>query len=183
MTDSLILESHAAAFGDANHPTTRLMLEALGALAKTLQEHHEPPPARICDMGCGSGILSLRCAQLWPSAHIVAVDVLRESVAATRANADANAVPLTILHSDGFLHPELIAKAPFDLILMNILAEPIFRLFYDAEQHLAQGGLLMLSGMLVWQQEQITHAAHSLGLELAQKLTLSDWVAHLWSKP
>lgn len=183
MTDSLILESHGAAFGDASHHTTRLMLEALDAIAKTLEAHDEPPPARICDMGCGSGILSLRAAQLWPDAHIVAADVLRESVEATRANAEANGVPLTILHSDGFSHPELTAVAPFDLILMNILAEPILRLLYDAEQHLAHGGLLMLSGMLVWQEQQIIDAAQSLGLELAQRMVLGDWVSQLWVKP
>lgn len=183
MKETLDIQAHNAAFGDAAHPSTRLMLEALAALANILQQTGEVPPARICDMGCGSGILSLRAAQLWPEARIIAADILRESIETTRANAHRNGATILAVHSDGFHHPDIKAAAPYDLIVMNILAEPIMRLLHDAHGMLAAGGAMLLSGMLVWQQEPIINASQLLGLELAQKITLSDWVVHLWVRP
>lgn len=178
-TESLTLQAGAAAFGDAGHPTTTMLLQAMASVAPDIA------PARICDMGAGSGILSLRAAQLWPDAHIYAAELERTGVDTIRANAEANGMGerITPLHSDGFRHPTLREAAPFDLILMNILAEPILRLLYDAGQHLASGGLLMLSGMLEQQQRPILEAADSLELELGYRLKQGDWVAHLWQKP
>lgn len=173
----LVLEAGAGAFGDAMHPTTALLLDALDGLAGQMQA------SRICDMGCGSGILSLRAAQLWPEAVIVAADLERSAVEAALRNATANHIPLTVVHSDGFRHPSIIAAAPYDMVLMNILAEPILRLLGDAVQRMAEGGLLLLSGMLQWQQEPIIAAAQALGLELSHRFSQGDWVAHLWQKP
>lgn len=169
----------ASAFGDANHPTTRLLLHALDVLAPQMQ------PERICDMGCGSGILSLRAAQLWPDAQIIAADIERSATEATEQNAKANgcAHRIHVLHSDGFNHPAIDAAAPYDLIVMNILAEPILRLLGDAAPRMAQGGVMLLSGLLQWQEEQIIQANQSLEIELTHRLKEGDWVAHLWQKP
>ncbi len=176
--NELVFEAGAAAFGDANHPTTALLLNALEALAEQMQ------PARICDMGCGSGILSLRAAQLWPDTRIIAADLERTAVQATARNASANAMTnITAIHADGFRDPAIEAAAPYDMILMNILAEPILRLLPDATRLCGTGGLLLLSGMLNWQQEQIIEANQMLGMELTHRFQQGDWVAHLWQKP
>lgn len=172
----ILIEAGAGAFGDATHPTTALLLDALDGLAGQMQ------PARICDMGCGSGILSIRAAQLWPQAGIIAADLERSAVEATHANAQANHVTLNVLHSDGFHHPAIAAGAPYDLILMNILAEPILRLLAGADAVLADEGVLLLSGMLEWQQQPIIEAAGALGLELTHRFREGEWVAHLWQK-
>lgn len=175
---SLTLQAGAAAFGDASHPTTLLLLNAIEGISDQFT------PESIADIGCGSGILSLRAAQLWPDARILASDLERRAVEATQANALANGVlSITALHADGFRDPAFLKAAPFDLILMNILAEPILQLLADAERYLAKGGVLMLSGMLEWQQQPIIEAARGLGLELSHRFKQADWVAQLWQKP
>ena len=66
---------------------------------------------------------------------------------------------------------------------MNILAEPLMRLAADAYAHLADGGVLILGGILTWQEAAMTEAYHTLGLELTARLVLGDWVAQIWQKP
>jgi ribosomal protein L11 methyltransferase len=179
VTDSLILTAGAHGFGAAQHPTTQLLLGALDGLAPQLL------PRRVCDMGCGSGILALRAHQLWPNAAIIGADISEEAVATTRYNIEGNDAEsaVSIVRSDGFLHPTLIQNAPYDLILMNILAEPIIGMISDAYRYLDAGGILLLSGLLFWQQEPIIEAAEGLGLELSHRFRDGDWVAHLWQKP
>ena len=87
------------------------------------------------------------------------------------------------LQADGFAHPAFQLVAPFDLIVMNILAEPLLALAGDTARHLAQGGVLIISGILLWQESQIRAAYQGLGLELASRLTVGDWVTLVWQKP
>jgi ribosomal protein L11 methyltransferase len=176
----LILSAGGHAFGDGNHPTTRMVLAALGALdAQTFS------PRTSCDMGCGSGLLVLRVLQLFTGTYMVAVDVERSAVEATRENAAENGLGarLHAVHSDGFRHPDIAAHAPYDMILMNILAEPLIRLARDAEATLAPEGLLILSGILAWQEEAVREAYSGLGLTLLHRLTLGDWVCLVMEKP
>lgn len=86
------------------------------------------------------------------------------------------------IHAEGFAHPAITAAAPFDLITMNILAAPLLALAGDAERHLAPGGVLILSGIFLWQEPQIRGAYQSLSLELTSRLTLGDWVTLVWQK-
>ncbi len=175
----LTLAAGAQAFGDGQHPTTRMALAAIEAI-----DASQFSSRSACDMGCGSGILSLAIAAKF-GCPVIAADVLRESVEATRENAEKNqlAGKVTPIHSDGFRHEEIEAKAPFDLIVMNILAEPLLSLAADAARHLAEGGVLILSGIFLWQESQIREAYQSLGLELGERLTVGDWVTLVWQKP
>lgn len=168
----------ARAFGDGAHPTTRMVLAAIEAIDPALFK-----PRRACDMGCGSGILSLVIAQKF-GCPVAAVDVLRESVEATRINAKQNQLGdrIATIHSDGFRHADIEARAPFDLIVMNILAEPLLALAMDAERQLAAGGVLILSGLLAWQETQVRDAYSALDLELTQRLVLNDWVTLVLQK-
>jgi ribosomal protein L11 methyltransferase len=159
-------------------------------------------PRAACDMGCGSGILSLAIARKF-QCPVVAVDVLRESIEATRANAAENGIALLpptkivegtilappqggsiyVIHSDGFRHPDIKAHAPFDLMVMNILAEPLLALAADASANLATEGVLILSGIFLWQEAQITQAYTGLGFERTTRLVSGDWVALGFQKP
>jgi ribosomal protein L11 methyltransferase len=175
----ITVQAGAHAFGDGSHPTTVGMLavlEAIDPMAFT--------PRAVCDMGAGSGILSVAVARQF-GCPVVAVDIERQAIETLRENARANAVDSLIhpVHSDGFAHPAIQAAAPFDLILMNILAEPLLRLAAPAEALLAPGGVLVLSGMLAWQEPQVSEACHALGLEPAHRLTLKDWVTLVFQKP
>jgi ribosomal protein L11 methyltransferase len=178
MTDAIEITAGASAFGDGNHPTTAMMLMALEAL-DAAQFH----PRRICDMGAGSGILAIRAAQKFSHATVLAVDSARSAVDAIGTNAAANQVPRVLpVHAESFRHPTLAAQAPYDLILMNILAEPLLALAADAVAALNHEGILILSGILVWQQEQVIDAYQTLGLDLTHRLQQGDWVALLWVK-
>jgi ribosomal protein L11 methyltransferase len=205
---SVNITANARAFGDGQHATTKLMLAAIAAI-----DPKEFTPRVACDMGCGSGILSLAIAQKF-HCPVVAVDVLRESVEATRANAAANGFAchpgsphlgrhrdlpplaachssgdpgtragMTVIHSDGFRHPDIAPHAPFDLIVMNILAEPLLALAADAYDALAPAGVLIVSGVFVWQEMQTLRAYEGLGLERTERLQLDDWLALVFQRP
>lgn len=169
----------AKAFGDGTHPTTAGVLAALDSIDPSVFM-----PQRACDMGAGSGILSIAIAQRF-GCGVVAVDLERESVTAVRENvARAGlAEQVMALQADGFAHPEIAAQGPYDLIVMNILAEPLVGLAREAVDALAEEGVLILSGMLVWQQEQVTAAYEALGLMLSSRLTVGDWVTQVWQRP
>jgi ribosomal protein L11 methyltransferase len=174
----IILYAGADAFGDGAHPTTQGMLTALDAMDIT-----QCAPRAVCDMGCGAGLLAIRAAQLF-NCPVIAVDIERSAVEATRENAFKNNMPqVQPAHSDGFGHPTIKTHAPYDLILMNILAEPLVRLAVDSVNHLASEGVLIMSGLLLWQQDTIINAYQSLGLELAHRIQIGDWVTLVWQKP
>lgn len=173
------LSSGPHAFGDGSHPTTAGVMAALKAI-----DPAEFIPRIACDMGAGSGILTFA---LYHKFHcpVIAVDMLAEAVTTLRDNAARNgcADSVTALQADGFAHPRLTQAAPFDLIVMNILAEPLLRLAAEANRHLAGEGVLILSGILVAQEERIQEAYSLLGLELTFRIVIGDWVTLVWQKP
>lgn len=177
MTDEHItLYAGADAFGDGSHPTTEGMLAAIEAI-----DSAQFSPRTVCDMGCGAGLLAMRAAQRF-HCTVIAADIEHSAVEATRENALKNKLPVDAVHSDGFKHPDIHAHAPYDLILMNILADPLLSLTHDAVAHLADEGVLIMSGMLVWQQENIINAYQVLGLGLAHRIQIGDWVTLVWQK-
>lgn len=169
----------AKAFGDGTHPTTFGVLTALDAIDPEVFT-----PRMACDMGAGSGILTLAIAR-WFSCAVVAVDIERESVATLKENAAAAGLQSQVmaLQADGFRHPEIVAQGPYDLIVMNILAEPLMRLAGDAVAALAEEGVLILSGMLQWQEPQVAAAYQALGLALSSRFTIGDWMTEVWQRP
>ncbi len=217
--DYIELSAGSHAFGDGNHPTTRMVLAALAAIDP---QHFIPRNA--CDMGAGSGILSFAMARQF-GCPVVAVELERRAVEIIKENARANGIKLysppegesnppsdsvggqsTIkesphgcanahpappqggssclypIHADGFRHADVAANAPFDLIGMNILADPLLMLAADAHANLAAGGVCIISGLLLWQEAQIREAYAGLGLELAERLSMGDWVCLVWQK-
>lgn len=178
MTD-FDIQAGANAFGDGTHPTTAGVLTALEAIDP---EHFSPGIA--CDMGCGAGLLALAITTKF-GCPVVAVDVERQAIETVQVNAVHNGLEgrLIPIHSDGFRHPEVHSRAPYGLITMNILAAPLLSLAADADAMLEQGGVLILSGILQWQEEPIREAYTGLGLELATRLVLGDWVTLCFQKP
>lgn len=175
----LELQAGAQAFGDGNHPTTAGVMAALEAIDPALFT-----PRNACDMGCGSGILAVAIAHGF-ACPVIAADIERQAIEIVQQNAVHNKVGDWVfsVHSDGFRHPEITARAPFDLIVMNILAEPLLQLAADAVNHLENNGVIILSGLLQWQEAQIRDAYTGLGLELTSRLVLGDWVTLCFQKP
>ena len=183
---SLDIKAGATSFGDGQHPTTRGMLEAISAM-----DTDAFTPRIACDMGAGSGILSLVVAKKF-QCPVVAVDIEAQSVETMRGNALHNGIPVGIMYgkgsvlpilANGFSHPDIAAHAPYDLITANMLADPLVALARAMDVHLAAGGALIISGILQWQESAIRESYQSLGLELASRVAIGDWVTLGWGKP
>ena len=137
------------AFGTGTHATTRGCLELLGTLAKA-------ETANAVDVGCGSGILAIAMAKLWQR-PVLGGDNDPEAVAVAVDNAALNGVaPLCrFVIAIGLGAPDLMARAPYDLIVANILAGPLIDLSESFAAAVRPGGRLLLSGLLFEQADLI----------------------------
>lgn len=179
MSNSSVLSAGPQAFGDGSHPTTAGVLAALAAIDPAAFA-----PRIALDVGAGSGILSLAIARAF-GCPVVATDISAQAIETLQENmarAGLDSAAIRPIHADGFRHPDISAHAPYDLIVMNILAAPLVALARDAGAHLTLGGVLILSGLLQWQETTIREAYAALGLELASRLVIGDWVTLCWSK-
>ena len=163
---NLILDP-GMAFGTGSHPTTRLCLEWL--------ERTVSPSCSVLDYGCGSGILAIAAARLG-AARVAGVDIDPQAVESARANAERNEV--SALFADS---AEPVA-GEYDLVVANILSNPLRVLAPAICAHVRSGGCLALSGILREQAEEIIAIyAHWLPMEVAD--TREDWVCLSGVKP
>jgi ribosomal protein L11 methyltransferase len=144
------------AFGTGTHASTRLVLEELQALADAGAE-----PARVLDVGCGSGILSIAAALRWPGATCIAVDVDPLCIDATRENADKNGVADRIAARPT---PAGELTEAFPLVLANIQAHVLRALLPDLVARTAPGGTLILSGLLTPQARPLADEFAAAGM-------------------
>lgn len=148
------------AFGTGAHATTRGCLEAIAALDPAT-------PERVIDVGCGSGILAIAMARLWRR-PVLGSDNDPEAVDVARQNAALNGVAeLCRFHvADGLEAPALAAAAPYDLIVANILAQPLIQLAPAFAQAAAPRARLILAGLLAEQDDDVAaaYAAHGFGV-------------------
>lgn len=160
------------AFGTGTHPTTQLCMELL--------EDTVQPGKAVIDVGCGSGILSVGALKLGAS-HVLAVDIDNAAIRSTKENAAANGVLEKVETGLGSVKEIserrfTIHKAP--LVLANILAPVIIRLFDDGLANLLEpGGKMVLSGILAEQAGGVITAAEARGLNAIDQRQIGDWVA------
>jgi ribosomal protein L11 methyltransferase len=173
------MQAGPRAFGDGKHPSTAMLLAALEGIAP-----EQFTPTRALDVGAGSGILSFAMAARF-GCPVIACELQREAFEVLQENIAANGYGgrITALHANGVAHPQLQQAAPFALVVMNILAEPLLALAHAVGAVLEEGGVLMLSGLLAWQEEAVREAYLGLGLELSARLSSGDWVALIFQKP
>lgn len=168
---ALLIEA-AMAFGTGHHATTLGCLTALDRLAG---EGFEAQNA--ADIGCGTAVLAMAAARLW-GRPVLASDIDPVAVDVARANIGANGLDgmVTCVEAAGFGHPGIAARAPFDLVFANILKGPLIALAPDMGAHLAPGGLIILSGILTRQADEVVAAYRAAGFELLGAPEISDWV-------
>lgn len=154
------------AFGTGTHASTRLVLEELQDLADS-----EVTPARILDVGCGSGILAIAAVKRWPDSTCLAVDNDQLAVDATLDNASVNRVADRIESS---LTPLSELTEIFPLVLANIQAHVLRALLGDLISHLAPGGTLILSGLLTPQAQPIADEFVAGGVRLVRIRASTD---------
>ena len=154
------------AFGTGQHATTAGCLEQLDILAGNGCEF-----TNIADVGTGTGLLAFAALSLWPGAKCIATDIDPVAIDVSRDNAAINGVTLghgagelLLAVADGMDSPLLAARAPFDLIIANILAGPLIELAPDFAKALAPGGTVMLAGLLDTQADAVVAAYEELGL-------------------
>ena len=158
------------AFGTGHHHTTRGCLEALDRLERAGRQF-----ANVADIGTGTGLLAFGALALWPQARAIATDIDPISIDVTRDNAAVNRVTLgegigelALAVADGMAHPALVERAPFDLLIANILAGPLIDLAEDFVAGTAPGGTILLAGLLDTQAEAVTAAYVERGCRLVE---------------
>jgi len=166
------------AFGTGHHETTALCLAVLSELAKKRRY------ANALDLGCGTGLLAIGAAKLWRRV-VTASDIDPVAVEVTRQNAVANgeAPLIRAVTADGLAHPALSERAPYDLIVANILAGPLTRLARDIARAAAPGGTVVLSGLLQWQENLVTSFYRPQGLIFRRVQRAGSWSALVLAKP
>jgi ribosomal protein L11 methyltransferase len=133
------------AFGTGTHPTTALCLEWL--------DENVSVGESVIDYGCGSGILALAALKLG-AASVIAIDYDHKALLATRENAHRNQVGDTLTT---YL-PEACSDQKVDLLIANILAQPLIELAIKLANLVKSGGKILLSGILKDQIDQVSNA-------------------------
>ncbi|RVA30486.1 50S ribosomal protein L11 methyltransferase [Mesorhizobium sp. M7A.F.Ca.US.001.01.1.1] len=159
------------AFGTGHHGTTAGCLEMLERVVR--REH----PRNALDLGTGSAVLAIAVAKL---AHIpvLATDIDPVAVRVAAANARLNHVKALVetATAPGFHHPIFGKRAPFDLIVANILARPLMRLAPQMAHHIALGGSIVLSGILERQRDAVISAYVGQNFRHVRTLHREGWV-------
>ena len=174
---ALLIEA-SMAFGTGHHGTTQGCLRVLDKLASDGMT-----AGRVLDLGCGTAVLAMAAARLWPGT-VLASDIDPVAVEVARANVDANdlAGRVTCLKAEGLEHPDIAAAAPFDLIFANILKAPLIALAPAISAALAPGGRVILSGILNDQADEVIAAYRQAGNSLVESAVIGDWTTALLRK-
>jgi ribosomal protein L11 methyltransferase len=174
--DRVIEIDPGRAFGTGGHASTRLVI----VLAETLIASQPPTNVKsFLDLGCGSGILAIAAARLWPAASGLAVDNDPEATACAQENLERNQIA-RVKVATGTLDG---AGGPHDVILANIQADVLLALALDIPRHLATGGVLILSGLLTSDAQSVIARYEMLGLQLRATRDDAEWTALLFAAP
>ncbi len=167
----------ALAFGTGHHGTTR---GCLLLLDHVLKARH---PRRVLDLGTGTGVLAIAAAKARHGA-VLASDIDPPSVRVARDNARLNEVANLVqtIRATGFSAPQFKAHGPFDLVLANILANPLRQMATPMARHLAPSALLILSGLLPHQAGGVIAAYRARGLVLLRHVKIEGWSSLLMRK-
>jgi len=166
----LLIEA-AMAFGTGHHGTTLGCLRALDRLIGDGMQARN-----VADIGCGTAVLAMAAARSF-DARVLASDIDEVAVEVARANVAANGLAgrIECVEAAGFAHPALAAAAPFDLIFANILKGPLIELAPVMAAATAPKGVLILSGILCEQADDIVSVYAGHGYKTANRLDIVDW--------
>jgi ribosomal protein L11 methyltransferase len=168
--DVVIALDPGMAFGTGLHPTTRLCLAELEALA---DEGGLGPSSRVLDVGCGSGILGI-AAGLLGAGRILGLDTDPIAVEATLGNARRNRIVRRVRAHRGSLPS---GEPPFDVVLANLVAGLLVDLADGLRDELRVGGTLVASGIFVDRETEVREAFEAVRLRQTGRRVDEDWIA------
>jgi ribosomal protein L11 methyltransferase len=159
------------AFGTGQHDTTAGCLAALDRLEVAGNRFQN-----IADIGTGTGLLAFAAMALWPEAKAIATDIDEIAIKVSEENALINGVKLghgpgqlLLATADGMDHPMIAARAPYDLLIANILAGPLIELAPAFTKSIAPGATLILAGLLDTQANGVIKAYQAEGLSIVDR--------------
>ena len=154
------------AFGTGTHETTRLVIRLL--------EKYTKQDCRMLDVGTGTGILAI-CASRLGAGICRAYDIDPTAVRVARENiAESGLANVTCDQSD-LLRQVSLEGGKYDLICANIVADIIIRMTPDVGQYLADGGVILASGIIAERCDDVVAAFEENGFEVIERLTDNDW--------
>jgi ribosomal protein L11 methyltransferase len=167
----------ALAFGTGHHGTTRGCLLLLGEVLRSRE------PKRVLDLGTGTGVLAIAAAKALRR-RVLASDIDPVSVQVARDNARLNGVGNLVeaICATGFSAPQFAIRAPFDLVLANILANPLRQMATPMAAHLAPSALVILSGLLPHQARSVIASYRARGVILRRQLLIDGWSSLLMQR-
>jgi ribosomal protein L11 methyltransferase len=169
--NKLSIEIEAAlAFGTGHHGTTRGCLLLLDSVLRARR------PRRVLDLGTGTGVLGIAAAKAL-QIKVLASDIDPLSVTTARENARLNRAGHLVqtIQAAGFSAPQFADHGPFDLVLANILANPLRQMATPMAEHLARSAVVILSGLLPHQAGGVIAAYRARGLVLLRHLQIEGW--------
>jgi ribosomal protein L11 methyltransferase len=167
----------ALAFGTGHHGTTRGCLLLLDEVLKAYR------PRRVLDLGTGTGVLGIAAAKAL-RINVLASDIDPLSVRVAAENARLNGAGdlVETIRATGFSASQFAERGPFDLVLANILANPLRQMATPMARHLAPSALVILSGLLPHQASGVVAAYRARGLVLIRNLGIEGWSSLLMRK-
>ncbi len=165
------------AFGTGQHETTTGCLIAL-----VREKSGGARVAALADVGTGTGLLAFAALSLWPTARAIASDIDPIAIEVAAENAAINRIGvgrargrLELVVAPGMEHIRLRLRAPYDLVIANILAGPLIALAPAIAPAIAPGGRLILAGLLDRQADAVIAAYRRHGLRLAFRVDRGEW--------
>ena len=178
-----LLVNASQAFGTGHHDTTAGCLQMLDDLRRGGRRYDN-----IADIGTGTDLLAFAAMHLWPRAYCIASDIDPVSIVVSVENALANNVrigdgsgQLALVVSDGTTHPAIGARAPYDLVIANILAGPLITLAPALAAITAPGGTVILAGLIERQRADVIRAYRRQGFRVDRRGS-GDWPALVLTK-
>ena len=160
----------ALAFGTGHHGTTRGCLLLLDEVLKAYF------PRRVLDLGTGTGVLAIAAAKALQIKVLASdIDPLSVRVAHENARLNGSGDLVESIQATGFSAPHFARRGPFDLVLANILANPLRQMATPMAGHLAPSALVILSGLLPHQAGGVIAAYRARGLVLQRHLQIEGW--------
>ena len=158
------------AFGTGEHETTKLCLRAISEL--------DIVPTEVMDLGCGSAILAIAVQKKFKTANVIAVDIDDVAIEVAKLNCEQNeCTNIVSKYSENiFADPKDTAKK-YDLLIANILANPLIIMAQDIVNAVVDGGKIILSGFLESQEKELLDVYLSHGCKIHSRFNDNNWLS------